>query len=51
MLHFQRAFALVRSLLTDDFGGSATSKALFISLSASAVLVVIRIGTALAAVH
>ncbi|MFI5000112.1 MAG: hypothetical protein ACHQK9_09555 [Reyranellales bacterium] len=46
-----RALAFGRSLLADDFGGSPTRLAFVIGLSASAVLVLVRVGTAVAAVH
>jgi hypothetical protein len=46
-----RAFAFSRSLLADDFGASSTRLALIIGLSASAVLVLVRVGTAVAAAH
>jgi hypothetical protein len=47
MTVFARAFALVRSLLADDAGGSSIRYAVMIGLSASAVLVLV--GTAVAA--
>ena len=49
MSHVVRALAFGRSLLADDFGASSTRLALVIGLSASALLVVVRIGTAFAA--
>ncbi len=49
MSYVVRALAFGRSLLADDFGGSSTRLALLIGLSASAVLVLVRIGTAVAA--
>ena len=47
---FARGYALAVSLMADDFGGSSTRLAFVIGLSASAVLVLVRIGTAVAAV-
>jgi hypothetical protein len=44
-----RALALGRSLFADDFGGSQIRLAILIGLSASAVLVLVRVGTAVAA--
>ncbi len=49
MMHVARALAFGRSLLADDFGGSQIRMALLIGLSASAVLVLVRVGTAIAA--
>jgi hypothetical protein len=49
MTIFSRALAFGRSLLADKFGGSSTRLALMIGLSASAVLIVVRVGTAVAA--
>ena len=49
MTVFSRAIALVRSLLADDAGGSSIRYAVMIGLSASAVLVLVRVGTAVAA--
>jgi hypothetical protein len=49
MTIFDRALAFVRSLLADELGMSSTRLALMIGLSASAVLVVVRVGTAVAA--
>jgi hypothetical protein len=46
-----RVLAFGRSLLADDVGGSSTRTAFVIGLSASAVLVLVRVGTAVAAVH
>ena len=50
MTFIDRAFAFGRSLFTDDFGGSQIRMAVLIGLSASAVLVLVRVGTAVAAV-
>lgn len=50
MTILDRAFALGRSLFADDRGSSQIRLALLIGLSASAVLVVVRVGTAVAAV-
>ena len=41
-----RALALGRSLLANELGASSTRLALLIGLSASAVLVLVRVGTA-----
>jgi hypothetical protein len=49
MMFIDRAMAFGRSLLADDFGGSQIRLALVIGLSASAVLVLVRVGTAVAA--
>jgi hypothetical protein len=49
MLNVVRAFAFGRSLLADDFGGSSIRLALLIGLSASSLLVLVRVGTAVAA--
>lgn len=49
MTVFARASALVRSLLANDAGGSSIRYAVMIGLSASAVLVLVRVGTAVAA--
>jgi len=49
MTIFVRALAFGRSLLVDELGVSSTRLALMIGLSASAVLVVVRVGTAVAA--
>ena len=49
MTLINRAFALGRSLLADEVGTSSTKLALMIGLSASAVLVLVRVGTAVAA--
>ena len=49
MTIINRVSALVRSLLADELGVSSTRLALMIGLSASAVLVVVRVGTAVAA--
>jgi len=49
MTIFNRALALGRSLLADDAGASSTRLAVMIGLSASAVLVLVRVGTAVAA--
>ena len=48
---FARANAFVRSLLADQAGGSSIKLAFVIGLSASAVLVLVRVGTAVAAVQ
>jgi hypothetical protein len=48
MTIINRAYAFGRSLLTDELGVSSTRLALMIGLSASAVLVVVRVGTAVA---
>jgi hypothetical protein len=48
MTIINRAFAFGRSLLADEVGASSTRLALVIGLSASAVLVLVRIGTAVA---
>ena len=44
-----RGRTLSRLLFSDDFGGSQIRLAVLIGLSASTVLVVVRIGTAVAA--
>lgn len=49
MTFIARAFAVGRALLADDFGGSQIRLAIVIGLSASAVLVLVRVGTAVAA--
>jgi Flp pilus assembly pilin Flp len=49
MTAFVRAFALVRALLADDSGSTSIRYAFMIGLSASAVLVLVRVGTAVAA--
>ena len=49
MTFIARAVAFGRSLFADDFGGSQIRMALLIGLSASAVLVLVRVGTAVAA--
>jgi len=49
MTFIARAAAFGRSLLADDFGGSQIRMALLIGLSASAVLILVRVGTAVAA--
>ncbi|UYN96686.1 MAG: hypothetical protein KIT25_07075 [Enhydrobacter sp.] len=49
MTIIDRAFAFARVLATDEFGGASTRLALMIGLSASAVLVLVRVGTAVAA--
>ena len=46
-----RAFALARSLANCDAGSSTIRLALVIGLSASAVLVLVRVSTAVAAVQ
>jgi hypothetical protein len=50
MTFIARAAAFGRSLFADDFGGSQIRMAILIGLSASAVLVMVRVGTAVAAV-
>jgi hypothetical protein len=49
MTMINRAFALGVLLLADEAGASSTRLAVMIGLSASAVLVLVRIGTAVAA--
>jgi hypothetical protein len=49
MTTINRALAFGRSLLADELGTSSTRLALLIGLSASTVLVLIRVGTAVAA--
>ena len=49
MTIINRALAFSRSLLADELGASSTRLALLIGLSASAVLVLVRVGTAVAA--
>ena len=49
MTIINRAMAFGRSLLSDEVGTSSTLLALMIGLSASAVLVLVRVGTAVAA--
>ncbi len=49
MTFIDRALAFGRSLFADDFGGSQIRMAFLIGLSASAVLVLVRVGTAVAA--
>ena len=49
MTNFVRAIAFGRSLAVCEAGGSSTKLALMIGLSASAVLVLVRVGTAVAA--
>ena len=49
MTFIARAFAFVRSLLTDDLGSAQVRVAFLIGLSASAVLVLVRVGAAVAA--
>jgi hypothetical protein len=44
-----RAMACGRALLADEVGASSTRLAFMIGLSASAVLVLVRVGTAVAA--
>lgn len=51
MTAFARAFALARLLLANDAGGTSIRYAFMIGLSASAVLVLVRVGTAVAAVQ
>jgi len=48
MTIFTRAYAFGRSLLADEVGASTTRLALMIGLSASGVLVLVRVGTAVA---
>jgi hypothetical protein len=48
MTFIARAFAFGRSLLADDLGSAQIRMAFLIGLSASAVLVLVRIGTAVA---
>jgi len=48
MTIINRVLAFGRSLLADELGVSSTRLALMIGLSASAVLVVVRVGTAVA---
>ena len=43
-----RVYTFGRSLLADEVGASSTRLALMIGLSASAVLVLVRVGTAVA---
>ena len=50
MTFIARAAAFGRSLFADEFGGSLIRMAILIGLSASAVLVMVRVGTAVAAV-
>jgi hypothetical protein len=50
MTILDRAIALGRSLFADELGSSQIRMALLIGLSASAVLVLVRVGTAVAAV-
>lgn len=49
MMHVARALAFGRSLFADNLGGSQIRMAVLIGLSASAVLVLVRVGTAVAA--
>jgi hypothetical protein len=49
MTIIDRALAFGRSLRTDEHGTSSIRLALMIGLSASAVLVLVRVGTAVAA--
>jgi hypothetical protein len=49
MTIINRALAFGRALFTDEFGASSTRLALMIGLSSSAVLVLVRVGTAVAA--
>jgi hypothetical protein len=51
MTIFDRALGVGRLLLADDRATSSIRQALLIGLSASAVLVLVRIGTALGAGH
>ena len=48
MTIINRALAFGRSLLADEVGASSTRLALMIGLSASAVLVLVRVGAAVA---
>jgi len=48
MTIFARAYVFGHSLLADEAGASTTRLALMIGLSASAVLVLVRVGTAVA---
>jgi hypothetical protein len=49
MTIINRMFAFGRSLFADEFGGSSVRLAVMIGLSSSAVLVLVRVGTAVAA--
>ena len=49
MTIINRALAFGRALFADEFGASSTRLALMIGLSSSAVLVLVRVGTAVAA--
>jgi hypothetical protein len=49
MTIINRVCAFGRSLFADEFGGSSIRLAFMIGLSASAVLVLVRVGTAVAA--
>lgn len=49
MTIINRACAFGRSLLADEVGSSSTRLALLIGLSASTVLILVRVGTAVAA--
>ena len=49
MTTINRAVAFGRSLFADEFGGTSTRLALVIGLSASVLLVLVRVGTAVAA--
>jgi hypothetical protein len=51
MMFIARAFAFGRTLANCDAGMSTTRLALVIGLSASAVLVLVRVSTAVAAVQ
>ena len=51
MTFIDRAFAQSRALLANNFGSAQIRMAFFIGLSASAVLVLVRVGTAMAAAH
>jgi len=49
MTVFARVLGFGRSLLADDAGASSIRLAILIGLSSSAVLVLVRVGTAVAA--
>jgi hypothetical protein len=49
MTIINRALAFSRSMLADEVGAASTRLALVIGLSASALLVLVRVGTAVAA--
>ena len=48
MMMITRAFAFGRSLLANDVGATSLRLAILIGLSSSAILVLVRIGTAVA---